>query len=373
MNNCKKIGTLTFHIAHNYGAMLQAHALQQAITQLGAACEIIDYRFPYIDQWSGIRTFRELCQESGWVWGTLRFLKRWCKRYYRHQSPMRRKFNDFMRRMRLSRKIYFNKEQLLQADYDCIVTGSDQIWNPDLTNGPAREYFGQCFNLTRCKLISYAASNGKNTLPAEYASQMQQWLQSYSALGIREKGLAESLNTCFHLPATAVLDPVFLMPPAEWSRLSKRASVHISEPYLLLYAFQVGDEIYQMARNIAQERKLRLVTIQYKRDDALDDMLQLTDCGPEDFVSLIQHADFICTSSFHGNAFAIIFEKDFYCIGHPLYSQRNRDMLELLGLSHRFVSNGSDTNHSIPIDYSACRKILQAEIERSRTFLEESL
>lgn len=369
----KRVGTLTFHIAHNYGAMLQAHALQQTITRLGGDCEIIDYRFPYINQWSGIWTWSDLCRQSG-VWrGTLRYMKRCYTGYYRRCTRMQKKFNAFMRRMRLSREVYFSREQLIHARYDFVVTGSDQIWNPNLTNGPAKEYFGQCFDLNQCQLVSYAASNGKDSLPVEFADQMLEWLKKYKVLGIREKALADTLNNNHFLRATPVLDPVFLCSPDEWKSLATRASIRIEEPYLLLYAFQVGSEIYDLARQVARERGLKLVSIQYKYDESLSDMQQCIDCGPEDFVSLFQHADFVCTSSFHGNVFAIIFEKDFYCVGHPEYSQRNRDMLQLFGLKHRYVQGSVTTTHSQPVDYEVCRQVIQKEVERSCSFLVEAL
>ena len=97
---------MTFHIAHNYGAMLQAYALQQAICKLGFQCEVLDYRFQYIDQWSGIRSRHDLEQEYGTLGGNLRFLHRYIKGNYRNISVMRRKFDQFMRKdIKLSKKV----------------------------------------------------------------------------------------------------------------------------------------------------------------------------------------------------------------------------------------------------------------------------
>ena len=61
----QKVGILTFHMAHNYGAMLQAYALETAIRNLGYQCEVIDYRFPYIDSWSRIEWFDDLINRYG--------------------------------------------------------------------------------------------------------------------------------------------------------------------------------------------------------------------------------------------------------------------------------------------------------------------
>ena len=39
-----RIGILTFHCAHNYGAVLQCYALQEALKGMGHDVEIIDYQ-----------------------------------------------------------------------------------------------------------------------------------------------------------------------------------------------------------------------------------------------------------------------------------------------------------------------------------------
>ena len=39
-----KVGIITFHAATNYGAVLQAFALQKYIMSMGHKCVLIDYR-----------------------------------------------------------------------------------------------------------------------------------------------------------------------------------------------------------------------------------------------------------------------------------------------------------------------------------------
>ena len=45
-----KIGIVTFHSAHNYGAVLQAWSLQQYLKQQGHEVEIVNLRLPVIDK-----------------------------------------------------------------------------------------------------------------------------------------------------------------------------------------------------------------------------------------------------------------------------------------------------------------------------------
>lgn len=368
-----KVATMTFHMAHNYGAMLQAYALETVVNRLGASCEVLDYRYPYIDQWSGIRTLGETQQESGFMMGTLKYLKRYWKSY-RKADPKRRKFNTFMRQdLKLSRKTYFQAEQLRTATYDAVLFGSDQIWNQELTGRPAPEYMGKYFDAEKVKLIAYAASAGTDAFQENLTETYYPLLKRFTALGIREKGLADFISQKYQLSVQTVLDPVFLLEKEDWMQVSEGAEITIDEPYLLVYAFQVGEDIYQLARKIAKERKLKLVAIGYQERDFLEDMLQLTECGPKDFVSLIQNAAFVCTTSFHGMAFSVIFEKDFYCIGHPKYSKRNSDFLSLAALTDRMVSKASDVVCVENCDYAKSREALRSEKQKSLEFLRKSI
>lgn len=368
-----KVATMTFHMAHNYGAMLQAYALETAVNRLGISCEVLDYRFPYIDQWSGIRTLRETRQEFGFLIGTLKYLKKYWKNYRKADSK-RRKFDAFMRKdLKLSRKTYFQAEQLRTAVYDAVLFGSDQIWNYELTGGPAPEYMGKYFDAEKIKLIAYAASAGTDAFQEDLAETYYPLLERFTALGIREKGLADFISRKYQLPVQTVLDPVFLLNKEDWLQLSQGAEITIDKPYLLVYAFQVGDDIFQLARKIAKELNLKPVAIGYQKKDIIDDMLQLTECGPKDFVSLIQNAAFVCTTSFHGMAFSVIFEKDFYCIGHPKYSKRNSDFLSLVGMTDRIVSKASEVTCVENCDYGKAREILRSEKQKSMEFLRKAV
>ena len=44
----RKIGILTFHCAHNYGAVLQTYATQKLLSDAGHDVEVVDYRPDYL-------------------------------------------------------------------------------------------------------------------------------------------------------------------------------------------------------------------------------------------------------------------------------------------------------------------------------------
>ena len=82
-----KIGILTFHRAHNYGAVLQCYALQEILKRMGHQVYVIDYRQPWIEDFyrfismDMIISCRNLSEVSA-------YLKRNLKKFLR--SPFRR-------------------------------------------------------------------------------------------------------------------------------------------------------------------------------------------------------------------------------------------------------------------------------------------
>ena len=116
-----------------------------------------------------------------------------------------------------------------------------------------------------------------------------------------------------------------------------------------------------------------MVTVSYREKENLNDMLQLIDCGPKEFVSLIKNADFVCTTSFHGTAFSVLYEKDFYCIGHPLYSQRNWDLLNMIDMNSRMISSNEDIAEVRPCNYSEASMLLAKKRIESLDFIRNAL
>ena len=207
----------------------------------------------------------------------------------------------------------------------------------------------------------------------KYKADFLPLLKKFYAISLREKSFTEFLKTEWNISAVTVLDPVFLLNYEEWLEVGKESEIKIDTPYLLIYAFQTEDDIYDVARAIACKYGLQLVSISYKYEKRLSDIIQLTECGPKDFISLVYRAAFVCTSSFHGMAFSILFEKDFYCMGHPLYSQRNYDLLKMVGLEERLFYKKTDIQSIEKCDYSHVAERLDVEKKKSLEILRGSI
>lgn len=371
MNKQKKAGILTFHIAHNFGAMLQAYALPTAVKKIGIDCEIIDYRFAYIDNWSRIDHFKDLVFKFGYFWGTLKFVWRKFTGYY-GQTDMHHKFDYFERRIiPHSKKVYRHKSELDNMPYDIIIFGSDQIWNSALTDGIADEYVGNFKCLPKTRKISYAASCGMSDFQLDSKVHYESMLKDFYAISVREEGFQKTLKSNGY-NADLVLDPTLLLTEDDWSILFQTNSTIRYNKYLLLYVFDEDETIYDLARTYASDHNLEIIVIAYTHKERMYDMHVLTDCGPLEFLELFKGAEHIITSSFHGTVFSLIFHKNFHCISHPKYHERTDSLLRMLELEHHNIKELGTLN-DITITWERVDEILKINRDKSFDYLKRTI
>lgn len=328
-----KIGTLTFHSADNYGAMLQAYALPQAVRSLGHDCQIIDYRHRTITRGVEIEWPRQLIRKHGPLKGIIKAVNRWHLGWFK-KDRKDVKFNHFLEKyLPLTNRIFRDPSELKELDFDAILFGSDQIWNTELTGGFSPEYFGQDIPGRK---IAYAASSGTDSVPEEALPL----LKSFSALGIREQDLTETLKR-EGLSVQTVLDPVLLLTPEDWRSIEAPLPKGLEKgKYIFIYTFDEWP-VYELARKISKEERLPMIILRWcGRHDRFNDMIQIPNCSPEEFLTLLDNAAVVCTSSFHGTAFSVLFGKRFYCCTPSNFGSRTNSLLSQVGLLDCRVEDG---------------------------------
>lgn len=367
----KKIGILTFHIAHNYGAMLQAYALPTAVRKMGFDCEVIDYRFPYIDSWSRIERWNDLTAKYGIFWGSLRFVNRMMHGYYSPKN-MHIKFDAFEREViPHSREIYRNKAELNDLPYDVILFGSDQIWNSALTGGVTEEYIGGFACLPGTRKIAYAASCGTSDFQEESRAAYDAYLRDFFAISVREESFCETLRSRSY-DAKCVLDPTLLLTVEDWKKIIREGKPAPLNKYLLLYIFDEDKRVYDLARAYAKEHHLQIIAIAYHKKDEMYGMTVRTDCGPLAFLSLFCNAAHVVTTSFHGTVFSILFHKDFHCIPHPKYHERTDSLLHILELENHNV-NELTLLRDVETNWEKVDRLLEQRRKDSLSFIKQAL
>lgn len=362
-----KIGFITTHQYRNFGTFLQCYALQYVLESLGHEVEIIDYR-------------RKEYQR-----GKIERLRIWLGNIRRYPVKNLRKVQNCIRtikRNRLFQIFYFQYFHLSSESYatfdelkshppvyDLYIAGSDQIWNPSL-NGFIKAYF--LTFVPEGKKTSYAPSIGITSLNEVQKRQFAILLSDYQHISCREKTGVQLLNECGIKNVVQVVDPTLLLPSSFWQSLAKKSSLSSKDNYGLAYFLSCDEEKEHIVAPLYHMLKRFDLTM-----DNTCNSQSILAAGPCEFLSLIRNADFVCTDSFHGVVFSVIFQKEFYALPrHRLdsaNSQNSRiiDFLNDLGLEERWITQPLLSR--IPIHYTDANIKLQNRIKHSFDYLNRML
>ncbi|MDR0965161.1 MAG: polysaccharide pyruvyl transferase family protein [Myxococcales bacterium] len=373
----RRIGILTFHRALNYGAVLQAYALQQAISALDPALEvkIVDYRCPAIEK---TRELGQAGYRRGLLLGT-------AIHWFHHplQARRRQHFEAFLRdHCSLSAPLDREELDTLNEGFDVLVSGSDQVWNPALTHGDPSFFLD--FAWPSLGRVAYAASYGVTALKSSQRAFTARHLASFSndraCLSVREKSGADIVEDLIGRRPSVVLDPTLLLTQADWAKLSVHSPKEGQRPYVLIYNMVPTDHLIGFARTLARRTGcvLRLIGHGLRHPDIPHVRLPT----PTEFIGLFQNAAYVVANSFHGISFALNFERPLFtemtdATGKP--NTRVRNLLEIAGLENRSLDEqgrfvgGVDATSRTNIDWASVRERLSAERARSLDFLRTAL
>ncbi|MCH5248459.1 MAG: polysaccharide pyruvyl transferase family protein [Lachnospiraceae bacterium] len=358
-----KVGTITFHFVNNFGGALQAYALQKTIAdECRTEVEIIDYRNWFIRFTDTVRLFPITTNKKEFRSG-LKTMKQRLRRVRRMKKFIRSK-------CKLTR--LYSSGLALRAnvpDCDKFVCGSDQIWNPFLTCGLAQPYF-LGFVKDMNKKIAYAPSFGSNKMLAIQAKKIKKYLNDFNAVSVREHDGAVLVKMLTGKDAVQLIDPAFLLKKEDWDAISVKP--RIKGRYILLYIMQRDDNVYHYAKKIKEKLGIQLVEISrygYK-PDFVD--VSLIDIGPGEFIGLFQNADYICTNSYHGLIFSLIFEKEFCQIPCKKFYLRINNLLKLLRINTSEVLNEGESL-SARYNKQAVRETISAEREKAVRYLKRNI
>lgn len=133
------------------------------------------------------------------------------------------------------------------------------------------------------------------------------------------------------------------------------------EPYLLLYKLNPCQEMDAFAQAVAKKKNCRLVVISNNIRLFIPGATIISNPSVERFLSLILYSECIVTDSFHGTAFSLNFNKEFFSWLPSQYSTRLRSVLELADLEERaFTKNENRWEKIRPIDYQKVNTIFKA-------------
>jgi hypothetical protein len=378
-----KVGITTFHWSDNYGAVLQAYALQTFLERRGHSVEIIDYRkgakpsrvtaalarFP---AWLPHMVLRLLSPLAGILPGRLRGAIE-----ARYKKFLFERFR--IKHLKLTPRLHcIESLRSVGSNYDVLITGSDQVWNPrflDEGNGHFDAYFLK-YAGPKTHTMAYAASIGHadtSTMTAEWRQQLASRMGAVHAIGVRETSslpLVEQL--CGRRDAVQVVDPTLLLPVSDYARLTGKPGPSGTLFAYLLHGLEADAD--PLCREVAKLKQLTIVRCN-ARLSMLHPGYDLP--GPDGWLQHIRNASFVITNSFHGTVFCLIFHVPFISvlINNHLGSMNARiiDLLDAVGLSQRTMTNGGHLPDEIaisPINWEQVDRQLQSIRQTSTNFLQ---
>jgi hypothetical protein len=363
----KSVGLITFHASHNYGSVFQAYALQQTVLKTGYHCEIINLRTKNQLELYSIITKR-------------RGIKYLCKNGYNLLTyrDKKRRYENFehyiAHRYILSARQYRSLDDLMEAppQYDYYISGSDQIWNP------APSDFNMAYFLpfvSSGKKIAYAPSFGPiGELDQQYKRIIKELLKDYACVSAREKSGAQLLEQLLNVRVPVLIDPTMLLDECNWMDISK--PVNTPNKYILFYTLFAKPHMLHIVKEISKRLKLPIVTPYVSNQyDIFTDFIRVTECGPEQFLSLIRNTELVVTSSFHGSVLSILCQKPFFAID-GLSDMRLNTLLSTMSLKERAITL-DDYHEKIDLwnklDFKASRTVLVLERKKAVEYLWNAL
>ncbi|MBQ2932572.1 MAG: polysaccharide pyruvyl transferase family protein [Clostridia bacterium] len=353
----KMIKIVTFHNAHNFGAVLQCYALKTAIKNLDRKCEVENVVNQKINDMYKPQIGLKKKSLAGLAKSIIAY-------------PTRKKgydvFEDFISKRILDKS----------ADWDCkdadtiYISGSDQVWNWEMTDFD-KTYFLDFVKMPESK-NAYSASFGFDEIPAEYQDEYKRLLGDFNKISVREQQGADILKKLLGREVPVTLDPSMLLTEDNWRQFAETERKRKKE-YILLYLMSETKSLIEFTRKLKKATGLDVIYINNSLWNRKRGFKYKSYISPEEWVRLFLNARYVVTNSFHGTAFSINFNKDFFAGLLPSTSKVNsriENILKKFGLEDRLVSNVLDADLKKAIDYEKVNNIIKTERKKSLEFLE---
>jgi len=377
-----KIGIITLPFNSNYGGLLQAFALQTVLKQMGHEVwsvnrrnRIMPFKFKVLS--STNRLIKSIIRGKMGVirsWATAKeelVIDQHTNRFLSENIQT----TDFL-------KSESDFEKLSRYKFDAYVVGSDQVWRPKYSPCLANHFLGFIDGTVNPKRISYAASFGVDNweFTPEQTDECRKLLAKFNAVSVREDSAVKLCKQNFGIEATQVLDPTLLVSKEEYIRLVETDKIPGCNGSLLTYVLDKSPDKQEFIKKIILETGLTEVSIMPKSLFRDAGRKKINDCIYPPVTAWLRgfmDAEYVVTDSFHGMAFAIIFNKPFLALGNTKRGMtRFSSLVKLFGLEDRIIlSADSHLTEKLysPIDFHHVNEILKTKQLEAYKFLSDSL
>lgn len=371
MKENKNIIIVTFNKAHNFGAMLQEYALQEIVSKILSDVKVLNYQDKNI-----AKQYKLLKIETKNIKVLIKSLASsiifFCVNLKRCKA-----FEKFEKdNIKLTKKYKDSDLKKIEDNADIYITGSDQVWNADITKGVS-DVYSLNFGPKNIKRISYAASIGNNKIEENYERIYKEKLSKIDRISVREETGKKALSKILdNKEIDVVLDPTLLLTQEEWKKKTESV-ISEKEKYILAYDLVEENVDYRkIVEKLSEETGLKIVHFEKRNKFRKNVLKSAYSEGPMEFVNLIKNAEYTVVTSFHGTVFSILFNKKTWVIPPKKTGSRVVDLLNKVKMTDRIVFSLEEfnkKNYDEEIDYESVNKKLEEERKKSINWLEKAI
>lgn len=375
----KKIGILTFCFGSNYGGTLQCVGLYKTLKKLNLNVKVINYMPENMYSFKSKYIFGTGISKKN-IRNNFINLKKILKKFMikvKYVDSILNKFNLFRKEyVELTKSEADVKKIIESCKLNYVIVGSDQVWNG------FSQFFLNEINGKNIKKISYAACSGTEFYEKEEEKYLSEALKKFENISVRNEHTRKFVEKLIKISPQIVCDPSMLYDYKEFLKPNER-----KEKYILTYI--LGNDIKEgnhkaikKIQEIYGNLKVIAIGIPFVVSGGLhfyewaDEVLY--DASPEDWLNLINNAEFIYTDSYHGTLFSMKFHKQFLAY----YAEKNRaprfmDLSKRYGIEKNVVNTLEEAiekkSISERIDYKNIDLLIEQHKRESMEFLKKAL
>lgn len=309
-----KVGITTYHRALNYGAVLQAYALQKVVSDMmpeHSDCCLLDYHCEKIEDMRCLihhdkRAFKDLAKAPFRAMGLKKKIRAYddFTKKYLHVYPAEKKNLDTLENL-----------------FDVFITGSDQLWNYAIC-GDDDTYFLDFVHMPG-KKYSYAVSLGMQKQFLSNRERIINNIKDFTCISLREPICIDYMGEQREKIRVDV-DPTLLLDGQAWENSFELSNKY--GDYILVYCVAPQKEIYALAKTLSRRENLPVIVLTEKITDRVrhPEFRFLFGSDPCEFLSLIKNAKYVLTTSFHATVFGLKFHKRIYAEVNNLSGHNDR-------------------------------------------------
>lgn len=399
MEKKKTVGIMTLYFNYNYGALLQAYALNQTICEFGFEVEDIRYLREINDKPTKIKKTYDMISKKiikvlkdpkkvKKVIEKIQYTKVKSTYKLKEKTALRRKyFDEFIsKEIKESQIAYDGHKEIGKVinDYDIFVCGSDNIWNKNMLDTSFMLDFVPDDKLK----VAYAPGMSANSLNKKQVMLIKPILERIHYLSCREKMGAKLVSDITSRNVEVVLDPTLLRTKEQWQLMAKKPEVELPERYIFCYLCGENKIIRDKIKLFSKSKNIKIVNFPFVASlKSVSDIgfgdSDIFNAGPGEFLYLIKNAAYVITDSFHGSIFSIHFEKKFVCF-YRFFEEKNfflnfriDNLLDNLHVDANRILKNDEANImdiiDAEIDYKSIKSRLSEQRKTSLQYLDNAL